>query len=126
MSVDNSDQPTFSNLSLVQDGHLEPVSERVTTSEVKMRPVQRLGLLCDEGSLRVRRSAVISERMGARASAGDGVVAAAGRIGGRPVFCYAQDSSFAGGALGEAHAETIVSVLRLARQPNVPVIGFIE
>jgi acetyl-CoA carboxylase carboxyltransferase component len=126
MSVDNSEQPKLSNLSLVRDGHLEPVSERVTTGEVKMRPIQRLGLLCDEGSLQVLRSAVISERMGARASAGDGVVGAAGRIGGRPVFCYAQDASFAGGSLGQAHSETIVRVLHLARQANVPVIGFIE
>jgi acetyl-CoA carboxylase carboxyltransferase component len=91
-----------------------------------MRPIQRLGLLCDEGSLHVLRSGVISTHMGKRALEGDGVVGAAGRIGGRPVFCYAQDVSFAGGSLGEAHAETILRVQHLAAQARVPVIGFIE
>ena len=37
---------------------------------------------------------------------GDGVVAAAGTLGGRPLFCYSQDRSVLGGSLGEAHAET--------------------
>ena len=91
-----------------------------------MRPLQRLGLLCDEGSLQVLRSTVVSSRMGKRAMEGDGVVGAAGRIGERPVFCYAQDGSFVGGSLGEAHAETILRVQRLAADARVPVIGFIE
>ena len=55
-----------------------------------------------------------SRRMGERARAGDGVVGGAGRVDGRPVFCYAQDPSFVGGSLGEPHADTIVRVLRLA------------
>ena len=50
--------------------------------------------------------------MGAKARAGDGVLGGAGSVDGRPVFCYAQDASFAGGSLGEAHADTIT--LRLA------------
>ena len=56
---------------------------------------------------------------------GDGVVAAAGTIAGRPVYCYAQDQSFAGGSLGEAHADTIVRVMQLAGRAGVPVIGFV-
>jgi acetyl-CoA carboxylase carboxyltransferase component len=54
------------------------------------------------------------------------VVGASGRIDGRPVFCYAQDSSFVGGSLGEAHAETILRVLSLAQDARVPVVGFVE
>jgi acetyl-CoA carboxylase carboxyltransferase component len=126
MSVDHPQQINDLKLTLVRDGYLAPVSEQLTGGKRPMRPIQRLGLLCDEGTVQVLRSSVISERMGERACEGDGVVGAAGRIGGRPVFCYAQDSSFAGGSLGQAHADTIIHMLRLARQAGVPVIGFIE
>jgi acetyl-CoA carboxylase carboxyltransferase component len=122
----NYPEPEVSDLSQIRDGHVEPSSEKVSTGDRPMRPIQRLGLLCDEGSLQVVRSAVVSDQMGTRARAGDGVVGAAGHIGGRPVFCYAQDATFAGGSLGQAHAATIVQVLRLAGQAGVPVIGFIE
>ena len=64
--------------------------------------------------------------MGDRARPGDGVLAAHARVDGRQVFCYAQDASFAGGSLGEAHAQTIVELLRLAGRARVPVIGFLE
>lgn len=89
-------------------------------------PLQRLALLCDEGSLSVLRSEVLSGSMGEKAHPGDGVVGATGRIGGRRVFCYAQDARFAGGSVGQAHADTILRVQRLARQARVPLIGMIE
>ena len=92
---------------------------------VTLGPLQRLEALCDPGSLHVIRSGVSSRRMGEKARPGDGVVGAAGRVNGRPVFAYAQDTSFAGGSLGEQHAETIVRVLRLAGQARVPVVGFV-
>ena len=92
---------------------------------IALGPLQRLEALCDPGSLHVIRSEVQSRRMGAKARAGDGVVGAAGRVHGRPVFAYAQDTSFAGGSLGEQHAETIVRVLQLAGQARVPVVGFV-
>jgi acetyl-CoA carboxylase carboxyltransferase component len=98
----------------------------VHDTQERLTPYQRLALLCDDGSLHVIRSAAASRRMGARARAGDGVVGASGRVAGRPVFCYAQDASFAGGSVGEAHADTIVRVLRLAGEARVPVIGFVE
>jgi acetyl-CoA carboxylase carboxyltransferase component len=88
-------------------------------------PHERLEALFDPGSSHVIRSEVASWRMGDRARAGDGVVGAAGRIHGRPVFAYAQDPSFAGGSLGERHADTIVRVLELADQANAPVVGFV-
>ena len=52
--------------------------------------------------------------------------AAAGLVDGRPVFCYAQDSSYAGGSLGEEHANTIVRVLELAGRGRAPVVGFVS
>jgi acetyl-CoA carboxylase carboxyltransferase component len=69
---------------------------------------------------------VKSGRLGEKAREGDGVVAASATVGGRPVFCFAEDGRFAGGSLGEAHADTIVRILELAYDARVPVIGFIE
>ena len=94
--------------------------------EQALEPLARLELLCDPGSFSPVRSGVRSAQLGERASAGDGVVAGAGRVGGRPVFCYAQDPRFMGGSLGAAHADSIVRVMGLAGQAGVPVVSFVE
>lgn len=101
-----------------------PVADR--DREERLSPQQRLEALLDEGTLQPLRARVLSRRMGDRARAGDGVLTAHGHVEGRPVYCYAQDGGFAGGSLGEAHAESIVELLRLAGRARVPVIGFIE
>ena len=90
-----------------------------------MSPLQRLETLCDRASFDVIRTEVRSIAMGDRARAGDGVVGGAGLVDGRPVFCYAQDASYAGGSLGAAHADTICRVLELAERASAPVVGFI-
>lgn len=92
----------------------------------RLDPLGRLEALCDPGSLQVLRSRVVSARLGSRAVAGDGVVGAAGTVGGRPIACYAQDGGFLGGSLGERHADTIVRVLQLAGRARLPVVGFVE
>jgi acetyl-CoA carboxylase carboxyltransferase component len=92
----------------------------------KLTPLERLEVLCDPGSLHLIRSDVMSSRMGAKAVPGDGVLGGAGRVDGRPVYCYAQDPTFAGGSLGGMHADTIVRILRLAGKANAPVVGFVE
>ena len=92
----------------------------------RLGPHERLEGLCDPGTLQVIRTEVTSARMGSKARPGDGVVGAAGRVGGRPVFAYAQDASFAGGSLGALHADTIVRILELAGRARAPVVGFIE
>ncbi len=89
-------------------------------------PLERLELLCDPGSLELIRTEVMSSRMGEKARAGDGVLGGSGTVDGRPVFCYAQDSGYAGGSLGEAHANTIVRVMELADRGRAPVVGFIS
>ncbi len=98
-----------------------------TRPEPSARPDPRARLedLCDPGSFRPLRSGVISQRMD-KVHQGDGVVAGAGRVGGSPVFCYAEDPSVLGGSLGEAHAESIVRVMRLAAQSRAPIVGFVE
>ena len=113
------------DLTGLHDGHVVAQPDSPTPGPA-LRPLQRLELLCDEGSLHPIRSEAMSDAMGDKAQPGDGVVGAAGRIGDRPVFCYAQDSGFAGGSLGTAHADTIVRVQRLALDARVPVIGFVE
>lgn len=106
------------------------VSERPRVAIVhevpRLTPRQRLEALLDEGSLQQLRSGVRSRRMGEKARDGDGVIVGHGRVAGRPVCCYAQDGSYAGGSLGESHADSIVEVLRLAGRARVPVVGFIE
>jgi acetyl-CoA carboxylase carboxyltransferase component len=103
------------------NGRFEAVLEKPRSLAAQ----ERLEALCDPGSLHVIRSTVLPRRESRRVSPGDGVVGAAGRIAGRPVFCYAQDQSFVGGSLGEAHADTIVRVMRLAGRAGAPVIGFV-
>jgi acetyl-CoA carboxylase carboxyltransferase component len=85
----------------------------------------RLEALFDPGSLHVIRSTVLPRRESRRTAPGDGVVGGGGTVAGRPVFAYAQDQSFAGGSLGEAHAATILRVMELAERAQAPVIGFI-
>lgn len=89
-------------------------------------PRDRLERLCDEGSFRPIRSAVLSDGLGERARPGDGVIAGAGLVGGCPVFCYCQDPSFFGGSLGGVHADTIVRTMDLAGEAGAPVVGFVE
>jgi acetyl-CoA carboxylase carboxyltransferase component len=99
------------------------VAER---ESIALGPEERIHGLCDPGSFQSLRSGVISRRAGERARTGDGVLAGAGEVLGRPVFCYAQDPSFMGGSLGEAHADSIVRVMELAGRAGAPVVGFVQ
>jgi acetyl-CoA carboxylase carboxyltransferase component len=99
------------------------LAEREVARRERLTPLGRLEALCDSGSLELVRTRVASRS--ARSAPGDGVVAGAGTVGGRPVYCYAQDQGFAGGSLGTAQAETIVRLLELAGRASAPVVGFI-
>jgi acetyl-CoA carboxylase carboxyltransferase component len=90
----------------------------------QLDPRMRLELLCDEGSLRLVRSGVVSDSP--RSTPGDGVLVGSGTVRGRPIHCYAQDSSVVGGSLGRAHADSIVRVMELAARAGTPVVGFVE
>jgi acetyl-CoA carboxylase carboxyltransferase component len=98
----------------------------VERQDERLSALQRLEVLCDPGSLQLIRTQVRSRRMGEKAREGDGILAASGAVDGRPIFCFAQDPSFAGGSLGQAHADSVVRVLQLAKRARVPVVGFIE
>jgi methylmalonyl-CoA decarboxylase subunit alpha len=101
------------------------LAERATALEEPLGALERLEALCDPGSLHVIRSSVLPRGDSRRRRPGDGVVGGAGTVAGRPVYCYAQDQTFAGGSLGEAHADTIVRVMQLAGRAGAPVVGFV-
>jgi methylmalonyl-CoA decarboxylase subunit alpha len=104
------------------------LAERLTVVEQPTRSLDALGrleALFDPGSLNVIRSTVLPRRESKRMEPGDGVVGGSGTVAGRSVFAYAQDQSFAGGSLGEAHAETILRVMELAERAAAPIVGFI-
>ena len=98
----------------------------VPRPDERLSPLERMEVLCDPGSLNLLRTDVRSRRIGEKARAGDGVMGASGRVDGRSIFCFAQDPSFMGGSLGEAHADSVVNVLQLAGRAGAPVVGFIE
>jgi acetyl-CoA carboxylase carboxyltransferase component len=105
---------------------MSALAERTTVEQPRtLDAYGRIEALCDHGSLHVIRSTVLPRRESKRMQPGDGVVGAAGMVAGRPVYCYAQDQSFCGGSLGEAHADTIVRVMELAERAGAPVVGFI-
>ena len=111
----------------ILDGHAHHL-ELAAAPPDEERPLpalRRLELLCDEGSLMPIRPEVTSTAMGERAKAGDGVVAPGGRLGGRPIYFYAQAAGYVGGSGGRAHPDTIVRVQRLAHAARVPVVGFV-
>jgi acetyl-CoA carboxylase carboxyltransferase component len=92
----------------------------------RLSAIERLEVLCDPGSIQLVRTQIRSRRMGENARDGDGVLAASGRVDGRPIFCFAQDPSVAAGSLGQAHADTVTRVMELTERSRVPLIGFIE
>jgi acetyl-CoA carboxylase carboxyltransferase component len=92
----------------------------------RLAPYERLEALCDPGSIEVLRSRVISDRLGVRATPGDGVIGATATVDGRPIACYAEDGSFFGGSLGERHADTVVRVLQIAGRARIPIVAFVE
>src|SRR6185436_19276150 len=98
-------------------GRVSALAEPLVVQEPRTLDAHgRLQALCDPGSLNVIRSTVLPRRESKRMAPGDGVVGASGMVGGRPVYCYAQDQSFVGGSLGEAHADTIIRVMELAER----------
>lgn len=91
--------------------------------EATAEPLDRLELLCDPASFMPLRSAVRSRLADVE---GDGVIAGAGLLEGRSIYCYAQNPAFMGGSLGEVHADSIVRVMELAGDAGAPVVGFVQ
>lgn len=64
--------------------------------------------------------------MGSKKAVGDGVITGQAHIDGRPVYLFAHDATFLGGALGVAFARKVCKIMDLAKQAGCPVIGLNE
>lgn len=56
----------------------------------------------------------------------DGVITGHGKVGGRPVYVYAQDFTFMGGSMGEMHNKKISTIMRAALKNGCPCIGLLD
>lgn len=54
---------------------------------------------------------------------GDGVITGYGKINGKIVYIFSQDSSVFGGSLGERHAQKICKIMDAALKNGAPIIG---
>jgi acetyl-CoA carboxylase carboxyltransferase component len=82
------------------------------------RPLDRMRLLFDPGSLRLLPAVEADRPLSVRT--------AVGTVHGGPVVGYAQDSRVGGGAVGTAEAETVVRAMDRARGLRAPVVAFLE
>ena len=93
----------------------------------KLTARERIDILLDEGSFEELGMFVqhTSHDFGLEAQRpyGDGVVTGYGSIDGRLVYVFSQDFTVFGGSLGQAHAEKIVKIMRLALENGAPIIG---
>jgi acetyl-CoA carboxylase carboxyltransferase component len=91
---------------------------------------ERIEKLVDEGSfVEFDRWAVHQcheFEMEKKQAVGDGVITGQATIEGRPVYLFAHDATFLGGALGEVFAAKVCKVMDLAKQAGCPVIGLNE
>jgi adenylyl-sulfate kinase len=96
----------------------------IPASPTRLGPQQRLECLCDPGSL--EPLGPFTEDFDGPRLGRIGVEAQLGRVDGRPIVCYAQDSTIAGGSVGTAEADVVVHALRRARHHGIPVVAFLE
>jgi len=114
----------LSELERIRDSVVKPGSEAVEKQRRrgKLHVRERLGALLDPGSFQ-EIGWMARSRLMPQAPHGDGVVAGFGRIGGRPVYVFAEDFTVMGGSIGEVHGEKIARVIELAVRVGVPVVG---
>ena len=96
-------------------------------SKGKLTARERLDLLLDDGSF-MEVDPLVEHRcrdfdMDRNVIPGDGVVCGHGTIGGKTVYCFAQDFTVYGGSLGEMHGLKICKILDMALKTGSPVIG---
>lgn len=91
---------------------------------------ERIEKLVDPGSfIELDRYAVHNCKefgMERKKQVGDGVITGQALIDGRPVYLFAHDATFLGGALGEVFAQKVCKVMDLAVKSGCPVIGLNE
>ena len=96
-------------------------------SKGKMTARERITQLLDEGSF-MEVDPLVEHRcrdfdMDRNVIPGGGVVCGHGTIGGRTVYCFAQDFTVYGGSLGEMHGLKICKILDMALKTGSRIIG---
>tara|TARA_B100000575_G_scaffold64406_1_gene49403 strand:+ start:43218 stop:44771 length:1554 start_codon:yes stop_codon:yes gene_type:complete len=96
-------------------------------SKGKLTARERIELLLDDDSF-MEIDPLVEHRcrdfdMDRNVIPGDGVICGHGTIGGRTVYCFAQDFTVYGGSLGEMHGLKICKILDMALKTGSPVIG---
>jgi len=56
----------------------------------------------------------------------NGVITGEGKIDGRQVFIFSQDSTVAGGSVGVVHAQKICQIMDLEVSTCAPIIGLLD
>ena len=105
-------------------------SIRIQHKKGKLTAKERVKLFLDENSFTELNEFVklqshdfnLQEKKKAR----DGIIAGYGKIDKKPVYIYAQDFTFMGGSMGEAHTKKISATLDLALKTGVPFIGLLD
>ena len=96
----------------------------------KLTARERLSYLLDEGSFQEIGLLVETRStdfgLKDKGIKGDGVVTGFGKIDGRQVAVFSQDFTQLGGSLGLAHARKITSIMDLALESKIPVIGILD
>ncbi len=96
----------------------------------KLTARERIAYLLDEGSFQevglLVRSRCTDFGIRDKGIQGDGVVTGFGKVNGRPVAVFSQDFTQLGGSLGLSHARKIASMMDMAKDAGVPVIGILD
>lgn len=110
--------------------HVEPAVKEKRLKQGQLLVRERIEKLVDPGSFLELDRFVVHRchqfDMEKRVAEGDGVVTGQAHIDGRPVYLFAHDGTFLGGALGEMFAKKVCKVMDLAQQAGCPVIGLNE
>jgi acetyl-CoA carboxylase carboxyltransferase component len=110
--------------------HISKDAERKRHQEGKLTAKERIERLVDPGSFveldRFATHQATHFGMERKKAVGDGVITGQATINGRPVYLFAHDATFLGGALGQAFARKVCKIMDLAVQAGVPVIGLNE
>lgn len=113
-----------------QASHTSNATERKRHERGQLLARERIEQLVDPGSfLELDRYALHHCNqfgMDRKKTVGDGVITGQALIDGRPVYLFAHDATFLGGALGEVFARKVCKVMELAQQAGCPVIGLNE
>src|SRR5215510_305111 len=124
-TVDRLEELRRRNAAARVGGGEERVAKQHAAGKLTAR--ERAEILLDPGSFQELDALVVHRSqdfgMEGKRVPGDGVVTGHGRVGGRPVFLFAQDFTVFGGSLSETYAQKICKIMDLAVKVGAPIVG---